>query len=118
MDLLALAQQSGEVLDLVGVSVILAGAIYSSLLVIFGLFDPKNTEDLYKSFRKNLGRSILLGLEFLVAGDIIRSVTGTPSFTSIGVLAFVVLIRSFLSITFDMEIEGRWPWQKNKKTTE
>ncbi len=111
-DPLALAQIAGEILDLVGVFVIIVGVVASIILVGIEFFDGKSYTFLYKSFRKNLGRCILLGLEFLVAGDIIRSVTGEPSFTSVGVLAVIVVIRSFLSITFDMEIEGRWPWQK------
>lgn len=115
MDLLNLAQKAGVLLDLVGVLVIISGAIFSSVHVLLDLFDRKKSENLYKSFRQNLGKSILLGLEFLVAGDIIRSVTGTPSFTSVGVLVVVVLVRSFLSITFDMEIEGKWPWQKERQ---
>lgn len=115
MNLLDYAQTAGEVLDLVGVAVILVGAVFSTAVVIVSLFEHKDGKLLYKSFRQNLGRSILLGLEFLVAGDIIRSVTGVPSFTSVGVLVVVVLVRSFLSITFDMEIEGHWPWQRSKK---
>ncbi len=98
---------------LAGVFIILVGVVAASVLALIELFDRKTYSSVYRSFRKNLGRCILLGLEFLIAGDIIRSVTGEPSFTNIGVLAVVVLIRSFLSITFDMEIEGRWPWQKD-----
>jgi uncharacterized membrane protein len=65
----------------------------------------------YRKCRENLGRAILLGLEFLVAGDIIRTVAISPSFESVGVLAAIVLIRTFLSATLTVEIEGRWPWQ-------
>jgi uncharacterized membrane protein len=110
LPILNLAQIIGEQLDLLGVLVIVGGVFYCFINAVIQLV--KNKTDLYKPFRQNLGRSILLGLEFLVAGDIIRSVTGTPSFTSVGVLIIVVLVRSFLSMTFEMEIEGHWPWDK------
>lgn len=67
---------------------------------------------LYRSYRQSLGRSILLGLELLVAADIIRTVAVTPTFESVGVLAIIVLIRTFLSFSLELEITGRWPWQK------
>lgn len=66
----------------------------------------------YRSYRQLLGRSILLGLELLVAADIIRTVAVTPTFASVGVLAIIVLIRTFLSFSLELEITGRWPWQK------
>jgi uncharacterized membrane protein len=66
----------------------------------------------YRSYRQLLGRSILLGLELLVAADIIRTVAVTPTFESVGVLAIIVLIRTFLSFSLELEITGRWPWQK------
>ncbi len=66
----------------------------------------------YREFRSDVGRSIVLGLEFLIAGDIIRTVTVTQTLESVGVLVVIVLIRSFLTITLELEIEGRWPWQR------
>lgn len=112
-DIFSFAQQAGELLDLVGVIVIFSGVVISVFLALFRIL-TKKTENLYRYFRQCLGKSILLGLEFLVAGDIIRSITGTPSFTAVGVLVVIILIRSFLSITFDMEIDGCWPWQRSK----
>ncbi len=113
MDVFAVALVIGQILDLFGVFIILFGVIISTSIFVkdFLLHLHKDTS-LYKSYRANLGRSILIGLEMLVAGDIIRSVVGQPSFVSVIVLLMIVLIRSFLSITFDMEIEGRWPWKK------
>lgn len=116
--LLGLVQMLGEFLDLVGVVVILSGATASTLFALREAAQRKSSHTLYKSFRQNLGRSILLGLEFLVAGDVIRSVTGVPNFTSVGVLVIVVLVRSFLSFTFEMEIEGHWPWQRTRERHE
>ena len=70
--------------------------------------EPNN----YRRFRQQLGRSILLGLELLVAADIIRTVAVTPTLTSVAVLAGIVVIRTFLSFSLELEITGRWPWQK------
>ena len=66
----------------------------------------------YRGYRRSLGRAILLGLEFLVAGDIIYTVAVEPTFRSVGVLAVLVVIRSFLSAELELEINGRWPWQR------
>jgi hypothetical protein len=71
-----------------------------------GRFDAR-----YRELRANLGRAILLGLEFLVAADIIGTVAIEPSFRSLGVLALIVAIRTFLSFSLELEISGRWPWQ-------
>ncbi|WP_345409910.1 DUF1622 domain-containing protein [Nonomuraea salmonea] len=68
--------------------------------------------DAYQRYRKGLGRAILLGLEFLVAADIIRTVAISPTFASVGVLAVIVLVRTFLSFSLEVELEGRWPWQQ------
>ena len=68
--------------------------------------------DLIGKFRSSLGRSILLGLEFLVAADIINTVAIEPTLQSLLILAGIVLIRTFLSFSLEVEIDGRWPWQK------
>lgn len=69
--------------------------------------------DSYRELRRTIGRSILLGLELLVAGDIIRTVAIAPTFTSVGVLAAIVAVRTFLSFTLEVEVTARWPWQKD-----
>ena len=66
----------------------------------------------YDFFRRRLGRAILLGLEFLVAADIIRTVAVTPSGESVAVLGGIVLIRTFLSFSLQLEMTGAWPWQQ------
>ena len=65
-----------------------------------------------RRFRLQLGRAILLGLELLVAGDIVRTVAATPTLTSVAVLGAIVLIRTFLSFSLEVETTGRWPWHK------
>lgn len=74
----------------------------------------KNVET-YKPFRRQLGAAILLGLEFLVAADIIRTVAVKPDFRTVGVLGGIVLIRTFLSYSLQLEVTGYWPWQNAKQ---
>lgn len=69
-------------------------------------------EDIFRRVRQMLGHGILLGLEFLLAADIIHTVAVELTFQSVGVLVLVVMIRTFLSFTLDLELTGRWPWQK------
>ena len=66
-----------------------------------------------RRFRQDFGGSIVLGLEFLVAGDIIRTVVVAPTLENVAVLAIIVLIRTVLSMALQVEIEGRWPWQRD-----
>ena len=66
----------------------------------------------YQRYRQDLGRAILLGLEVLVAADIVRTVAFTPTMNSLAVLAMIVAIRTFLSWSLALELEGRWPWQR------
>ena len=68
----------------------------------------------YDTFRRQLGRSIILGLEFLIAGDIIRTVIVADTLTNVTILGLIILIRTFLSFTLHFEVEGRWPWQQAK----
>jgi len=108
---------AGKVIDGFGVAIIVLGAFYATEEYLRRqLKRPRDPAvDNYKMYRQTLGRSILLGLEFLVAGDIIRTVAVKPTFTSVGVLAILILIRSFLSFSMELEIEGHWPWQKKPK---
>lgn len=104
-------------LELAGVSVIVFGAVIG----LIGLFKEKSRGEnklasLYIWYRRFLGKSILLGLEFLVAADIINSVAIEPTFQSVGVLAIIVLIRTFLSFTLEAEMDGKWPWQDRKNS--
>jgi uncharacterized membrane protein len=101
----------GKGVDAVGVAVIVVGALAATAIALIRLARGGRA---YQPFRQQLGRSILLGLELLVAADIIRTVAVQPSLESVGVLAGIVLIRTFLSFTLEMEITGRWPWQKQR----
>ena len=105
----------GMGVEVVGIVVIVVGAVIAT--AVAGMRLRRNQSDVYQGYRRQLGRSILLGLEFLVAGDIIRTVAVVPTFTSVGVLAAIVLIRTFLSFSLELEITGRWPWQKEPEST-
>lgn len=99
----------GQVVDAVGVAAIVIGAVTAAWIAVGRL--RRGEPDVYTRFRRLLGRSILLGLELLVAGDIIRTVATSPTLYSVAVLAGIVLIRTFLSFSLELEMTGRWPWR-------
>jgi len=100
----------GKAIDAIGVAVIAGGAILALFLTIGRI--RQEDSGAYEFFRRRLGRAILLGLEFLVAADIIRTVAVTPSAESVAVLGGIVLIRTFLSFSLQLEVTGAWPWQQ------
>jgi len=107
----------GKAVDAAGVAAIVIGAVIATLIAGAALLRRRTEDGVYHRYRQRLGRSILLGLELLVAADIIRTVAVTPTFESVGVLALIVLIRTFLSWSLELEISGRWPWQKEAAGT-
>lgn len=114
MELVSLIEGLGQFVDFVGVLIIVGGVIFAIVSFLSTAFSIQDSQKQYRVFRNNLGRAILLGLELLVAGDIIRSVAGVPTIERVLILGLIVLIRSFLGIVFEMEVEGRWPWARNK----
>jgi uncharacterized membrane protein len=105
-----------EVIELVALGievlavVIIVGGIVHGIVRYFFHY-RRQVEDPYKRFKDKIGKSLLLGLEFLVAADIIRTVALSPTLYNIAVLGVLVVIRTFLSWSLVVEIEGRWPWQ-------
>jgi uncharacterized membrane protein len=99
-------------IEVVGVAVIVLGAIVACLHLVWQLLRLGSSGKIYDAFRASLGRAILLGLEFLVAADIIGTVAVEPTLENLAVLGVIVLIRTFLSFSLEVEIEGRWPWQQ------
>ncbi|MFL9841649.1 DUF1622 domain-containing protein [Sphingomonas sp. ST-64] len=97
--------------ELAGIAVILIGALWSAYRFVRDVTGTGGGSA-YRALRSNLGRSILLGLELLVAADIINTVAVEPTLTSVAVLAGIVAIRTLLSLSLELEIEGRWPWQR------
>lgn len=99
----------GSVVDAAGVFVIVIGAIIAT-----GRFLTRPRTDFgssYRAYRQGLGRAILLGLEILIAGDIIRTVVVAPTLENVLILGLIVVIRTFLSMALQLEVDGRWPWQ-------
>lgn len=99
-------------IELIGVVIIASGALVN-LAVFLPRFFGGDREAAVASLRSNFGRSILLGLEFLIAADIIETVAVTTTLQSVVVLAVIVAVRTFLSFSLQLEIDGRWPWQRH-----
>jgi uncharacterized membrane protein len=101
----------GQIVDTVGVLVIGVGFAVATVVFAYRYWHRHDIGDIYRPYRQSIGRAILLGLELLVGGDIIRTVAVSPTFTSVGVLGLIVAIRTFLSFSLEVELEGTWPWQ-------
>lgn len=110
MDFQETIELVGQIIDVVGVAAIVLGTIAATVMAGWRVLQRE--PGVYRKFRRSLGRSILLGLELLVAADIIKTVAVTPTLKDIAVLAAIVVIRTFLSWSLELEISGRWPWQK------
>ena len=106
-------EQVGLVIDAAGVLVVVAGIVMAAIRLLTRVSEPLGK---YTQIRQDLGTGILLGLEVLVAADIIRTVAVTPTLESVMVLGLIVIIRTFLSLALQMEVEGRLPWQSEKNS--
>jgi uncharacterized membrane protein len=107
-----------KVIDGAGVLIIVVGLAVATAAFVLTLRDRDRLQAAYRGYRQQVGKAILLGLEFLVAGDIIRTVAVAPSFAGVGVLAILVAVRTFLSFTLDVELSGKWPWQSRAKAVD
>jgi uncharacterized membrane protein len=107
---------TGYAVETVGVFVIVIGSIWATIRMLRGL-SGEHKENQYQGYRRDLARAMLLGLEFLVAGDIIRTVVVANSISDVASLGLVVLIRTVLVFTIHLELEGRWPWQPPQDKT-
>jgi uncharacterized membrane protein len=103
-----------RVMEIAGIAVIVIGAVAATFTYLRQRGSIGGADEPYDQYRSSLGRSILLGLEFLVAADIIGTVAIEPTLNNLAVLAGIVLIRTILSFSLEVEIEGRWPWQKGR----
>jgi uncharacterized membrane protein len=109
-----IVERIGLGIDGLGVAVIVIGV----LIATFSFLSRSKKQPFqvtYVDYRQNLGRIILLGLEFLVAGDIVRTVAVSPTYTSVGLLSIIILIRFVLSMQLEIEINGSLPWQSKGK---
>lgn len=108
----AVFEWASLVIEVLGAGIIVAGVIKvaitrGTIRYLFKLGQPV----VYESYKHQLGKTLLLGLEFLVAADVVRTVALEPTLTNVAVLGLLVVIRTFLSWSLTVEIEGRWPWQ-------
>lgn len=102
------------IIEALGIGIITLIALYALIDAAVRLFRKEDKDTVFQDLRQFLGRGILLGLEFLIAADIIYTVAVELTFETVGVLALVVLVRTFLSFTLAVELTGRWPWQDEK----
>ena len=107
-----------QLTELIGVAIIASGALITLVHFLIHLARRRDTEKAIGQFRSSLGRAILVGLEFLVAADIINTVVVELNLENVLSLAIIVLIRTLLSFSLEAEIEGRWPWQRNRPRAE
>lgn len=98
--------------EVVGAAIMIVGGL--AAFVVFGLaaWNPRTRGSSYEALRRNLGRSILLGLEVLILADIVRTIIVAPTLESVAVLGAIVLVRVILSFSLEVEIDGVWPWAR------
>ena len=101
-----------RVVESVGIAIMVIGGL--AVFVWYGVQVVRREPRTYESLRERLGQVILLGLEVLIVGDIIRTIAVEPTLESVGVLAIIVLIRIVLSFSLEVEIDGVWPWQRGR----
>lgn len=99
-----------KVVEFIGVMIMFLGLLMALFKAVLAL--PNFNHEVYLDIRQAVGKSILLGLEVLIAADIMATVVTEPTLRSVIVLGCIVLIRTFLSLSLQVELEGRFPWQK------
>lgn len=114
-DLVApMAHWSAAILEALGVLIVTSVALYALAAAAVRLARRERRDEVVRGLRQSIGHGILLGLEFLVAADIINTVAVDLRLETVGVLAIVVVIRTFLSFTLAVELTGRWPWEHER----
>ena len=102
------------VFEMAGVTIIMVGFAFALVRAGRALFVQKDGKAAYDTMRSIFGKSVLLGLEVLVAADLIRTIAVEPNLTNLIVLLMLVFIRTFLSWALDVELDGSWPWRKKE----
>lgn len=105
-------------LELVAVAVIVLGVATVLALSAWSVATRNPPLDTYRRARHGFGRVLLLGLELLIAADVVATVTIELTFTSVGTLGLLVLVRTFLSWSVQLETEGRWPWERTRRSAD
>src|SRR6478609_8454347 len=103
-----------RLIEIGGIAIIVIGLLSGTIAFLREIRLVDHGSQAYSDYRSRVGRAILLGLEFLVAADIINTVAIEPSLESLLILGGIVLIRTFLSFSLEVEIEGRWPWKRHR----
>jgi len=105
---------AAEMISLAGVAVIIGGFLLATGRYL-SEYRQLGPAVVFSQFKIRLGQALMLGLEILVVADVIETITTTPTFQSLALLAFLVTIRTIVSWTLFLEVEGRWPWQARSK---
>jgi uncharacterized membrane protein len=113
MEIRDIVEMAARTIELMGVAIIVISVVAATVRYLLHL--PQRTGAAYDEFKVRIGKAMLLGLEFLVAADIVQTVVLEPTLQSVTVLGLLVLVRTFLSWSIVVEIEGRWPWQKESE---
>ena len=104
-----------KALEIVGVAIIVIGVISAIFIYLYQMM--RKEENYYQTVRRKMGKSILLGLEVLVAADIIATVVTEPTMNSVLILGVIIIIRTLLSFSLQVELEGKFPWQAKRENT-
>lgn len=110
----AVMEPVSVVFEAAGVLVIVLGFVWALWRAVGARGTPHASRRAYGRVRRIFGKSILLGLEILVAADLIRTIAVEPTIANLEVLGLLILIRTALSWSLDVELEGMWPWQKRR----
>jgi uncharacterized membrane protein len=106
---------TSHIVEGIGIFTIFMGVVYSLIVFLFSI--SKKKPNSFIVLRQTLGKSILLGLEILIAADIMSTVVTDPTIESVSILGLIVLIRTFLSLSLQVELEGKFPWQTSGNNT-
>jgi uncharacterized membrane protein len=109
-----LIEIAAEGIEALAVAVIVVAIVHGSIRFLFSI--TNKPENAYERYKNHLGKGLLLGLEFLVAADVVRTVVLEPTLQNVMILGLLVVIRTFLSWSLVVEIEGRWPWRRKAET--
>lgn len=109
-----IAEWAAGAIELLGIGLMLLLVVLAFISAIIAILKKAPITKIYQKLRQDLGRGILLGLELLLAADIIHTVAVELNFKTVGVLSLIVLIRTFLSFSLEVELSGAWPWQKKQ----
>jgi uncharacterized membrane protein len=112
--ILELLERASWFINLFAVLIIVAGFALS-LVRYFSRYSSTELDESFARFKVELGRSLLLGLEILVLADVLESITVEPTYQTLSVLVFLVVVRTIVSWTLTLEVEGKWPWQSERK---